>query len=323
MADHADITRKKAVLGGVPLLADLTASQLQLVAAHSSLRSFEAGATIRAPGSLDNRLHAIETGNVLVAHPEAAGGERVLATYIDGESFGELDLFGSEPGEYTVRAVTHTVLCSFPAPDEQVEEVLAVDPALGAELVERLLREIGERTRSANALVSEKAPWIEGLRRQILTDKLTGLPNATYLKQEMPGIIAKNGGDAAILMIKPDNFKQINDTYGHDAGDAVLIRLASTVRSEAEEGMCARFKGDVYCLIVADGKEADSRAQSVLDGVRALDLSDYTRGDGFVLTASVGMACCTEETVERACERAFSKVMQIREEGGDRFDWSR
>lgn len=300
-------------------------SALYELASVSEIRELEAGDVVSSPGHFDHRVHIIERGNVDVLKVESSGIKHVLASFIAGESFGELDLLDPGSSPYEVRAEGSATVCSVPGSHHEAAELFASRPALGAEIAEGLLGEISDRIRSANKLVSEKAPWIEGLKRQIHTDKLTGLSNATYLREELPGILARGGAKATILIVKPDNFKAINDTYGHDAGDAVLGLLAETVRSFAGKDICARFKGDVFCIVLqnASKRAVGTRAKSLLSVVRSLDMKSYTGGDDFTMTASIGLcnATATSESIEAACGDALSIVMKIREEGGDRLAW--
>lgn len=102
----------------------------------------------------------------------------------------------------------------------------------------------------------------EETRKVALQDALTGLPNRVLFEQSLDnGLIQakRHGCGLAVLFIDIDKFKSINDTYGHDMGDKVLImvadRLKSTVR---EEDMISRWAGDEFvCLLLEVKQEAD------------------------------------------------------------------
>ena len=102
----------------------------------------------------------------------------------------------------------------------------------------------------------------EETRKFALQDPLTGLPNRVLFEQSLDnGLIQakRHGWGLAVLFIDIDKFKSINDTYGHDMGDKVLImvadRLKSTVR---EEDMISRWAGDEFvCLLFEVKQEAD------------------------------------------------------------------
>ena len=100
----------------------------------------------------------------------------------------------------------------------------------------------------------EKAIWMAQ------HDGLTGLPNRTVLQDRLDAALADTGrlGPAAMLIVDVDNFKAINDTLGHDAGDALLCTIADRLcAAVADDDLVARTGGDEFALIVAATTEAD------------------------------------------------------------------
>ena len=75
-------------------------------------------------------------------------------------------------------------------------------------------------------------------------------------------------------MVKPDNFKAINDTFGHEAGDKALMLLADMVKSRLRDGeLGARYRGDEYCVILPGcaPREAAAAAEALRAAVRAIE----------------------------------------------------
>jgi diguanylate cyclase (GGDEF)-like protein len=83
-------------------------------------------------------------------------------------------------------------------------------------------------------------------------DTLTGLPNRAYLMQELEdALAAPNVGPLAVMFIDLDGFKSINDTLGHEAGDAFLRAVATSLRSSVRErDVVSRFGGDEFVVVV-------------------------------------------------------------------------
>ena len=108
---------------------------------------------------------------------------------------------------------------------------------------------------------------LEELNRQLthhaLHDPLTGLPNRRYLVehlQRMMDQLQRKGGEVHVAFVDLDKFKQINDTHGHDVGDAFLQGMAERMRSVLRAGdLAARFGGDEF-VVVAAGQSADQLA---------------------------------------------------------------
>ena len=100
----------------------------------------------------------------------------------------------------------------------------------------------------------------EEIRRRADTDLLTDLFNRKKLLEELQilhAILKKEGSYGAFFFIDVDNFKYINDSYGHDVGDKVLIEVANRLKSLATSGdICARIAGDEFALVLSDiGKD--------------------------------------------------------------------
>jgi diguanylate cyclase (GGDEF)-like protein len=103
------------------------------------------------------------------------------------------------------------------------------------------------------------------------TDLLTGLPNRRYIMELLDETLAAgrlSGSGVCAAIIDIDHFKGINDTYGHDAGDAVLQHFAQASRERLRPGdHLGRIGGEEFLLILADVRLND--AVDLLDGMRA------------------------------------------------------
>jgi diguanylate cyclase (GGDEF)-like protein len=149
------------------------------------------------------------------------------------------------------------------------------------------------------------ATWRENLallartQRLSLTDPLTGLGNRRRL---MADLLAACSGEGAggiapsrLALYDLDGFKRFNDTFGHPAGDALLVRLAERLRSAVEPGGAAyRMGGDEFCVLF----ECSDDDQDALIAASALALAE--RGCDFSITASHGLVRIPEEMSDPA-----------------------
>ena len=124
-------------------------------------------------------------------------------------------------------------------------------------------------------------------------DLLTGLRNRYSTLQALRQDVADSGnlGHLALLFIDLDNFKTVNDTLGHNAGDIVLqmtaSRLAETV---GENGQLSRIGGDEF-VVVVKGEEVERRAVELAEAISNMFATPFdVRGSAFVLHASIGIA---------------------------------
>ncbi len=100
--------------------------------------------------------------------------------------------------------------------------------------------------------INEEKEGVDTLMKQAEIDGLTGLLNKAAIRKKADEYLAMypNGADCAMLIIDIDNFKQINDTYGHLFGDSILTRVAEEISTVASEGtMVARIGGDEFLVL--------------------------------------------------------------------------
>jgi len=127
-------------------------------------------------------------------------------------------------------------------------------------------------------------------------DPLTGIYNRRYLvlagTREVE-ISKRYGTHFSLVMMDIDNFKQINDNYGHDVGDLVIIKLASILSSHIREAdITARFGGDEFVLLLpqTETEEAFLVAEKIREVVEKSVIS-VNEEDSIHFTVSMGVAC--------------------------------
>jgi diguanylate cyclase (GGDEF)-like protein/PAS domain S-box-containing protein len=135
----------------------------------------------------------------------------------------------------------------------------------------------------------------DALRTQSIKDTLTGLYNRRYLEETLEREIrraARAEQSLGILMLDLDHFKNFNDTYGHDAGDAVLRETASFVaRSVRTEDTVCRFGGEEFVVILptANREGAQIRAEHIRSKLRELTVLHQGQSLGMI-TVSIGVS---------------------------------
>jgi diguanylate cyclase (GGDEF)-like protein/PAS domain S-box-containing protein len=141
--------------------------------------------------------------------------------------------------------------------------------------------------------ITELRALTEQLRYQATHDALTGLANRYAFEQRLDEVLAgpvdAEGG--ALLYVDLDQFKLINDTSGHHAGDQLLVALAAQLRATLEPGeMLARLGGDEFGVLLEGGGEP--RARRVAERLRkAIDGFAFVwEGRTYSVTASLGVA---------------------------------
>jgi diguanylate cyclase (GGDEF)-like protein len=134
--------------------------------------------------------------------------------------------------------------------------------------IESLLREVDVAKRKtedyANSLeikVAERTAQLEALSKN---DPLTGLFNQTEMRsllQRSLNMLKRREGNISLAFFDVDDFKMVNDTYGHIAGDNILKALASSIQKHIRESdIACRYGGDEFCVIFLD-----ATAQEAID----------------------------------------------------------
>ncbi len=165
----------------------------------------------------------------------------------------------------------------------------------------------------------------EALRTQSIKDPLTGLYNRRYLTEILDREIrraVRSEQSLGILMLDLDHFKTFNDTYGHDAGDAVLRETASFLsKSIRVEDIVCRFGGEEFVVILptADLNAAHARAERIRSKLRELTVLHQGKSLGMI-TVSVGVAALPQHgtSPQKLLDAADAALYRAKREGRDR-----
>jgi diguanylate cyclase (GGDEF)-like protein len=150
----------------------------------------------------------------------------------------------------------------------------------------------------------------EALFHQSQTDALTGLHNRRRMCQAAERELARihrNGGSLGLVLIDLDHFKQINDTYGHPTGDAVLKAFADMLVKEIREmDLAVRMSGEEFAVLVPYGDRSSTYAlaERIRKATMALELPNNA-----TITASFG-ASATEDSLD-TFEQLFSRTDKL------------
>lgn len=162
------------------------------------------------------------------------------------------------------------------------------------------------------------------LKEQSIKDPLTKLYNRRYLEETLARECARaqrNDQPLTVLIMDIDFFKKVNDTYGHDGGDAVLVAFARMLLTKCrKEDIACRWGGEEFVLVLgtADATLAQKRAQEICDAARALKIG--FQGKIIPVTVSIGAAVFPEhgETPEDLIRNADQCLYKAKQGGRDR-----
>lgn len=158
--------------------------------------------------------------------------------------------------------------------------------------------ELEELRRGLADRLEQKTREASDMKSKSCQDALTGLWNRTYTEEAVNGLLSQ-GAPGVLLMIDMDNFKVINDSYGHIAGDRTLRMLADILRSVFNEGdILCRIGGDefmVFARDITERSEISNRASRIISELtNKLEKCDFKTNT----SVSIGIAKAPENGTE-------------------------
>jgi two-component system cell cycle response regulator len=159
----------------------------------------------------------------------------------------------------------------------------------------------------------------QAMETLIYADALTSLYNRRFLHRELTVLIAaarRHRRDLSIVLVDIDHFKSINDTYGHLAGDRVLVEVATRLGSRLRESdYLGRLGGEEFLALLPDTAAAD--AAIVAEALRAAIARPpiVIDGEHLRVTVSAGWAAWSAETPDQLLARADQALYQAKADG--------
>lgn len=320
--DNKKLHEKIELIRGVELFAKLSDQELEVVAINSELIRFQKGKLIFTENTQSNELYIIRDGEVLISRVRD-NDDVDIAQLIAGESFGEWDFIGNTPRTATAVAMRDTEVLVFPREGGTFGMFLLRYPKMSARILHKLLTIIVERIKTTQQLINEKTPWIRNLKKQMMVDKLTGLFNRNYLAEDLDAILDRCRAETSLLIIKPDNFKEINDRHGHEAGDKTLLIMSIFIGSALRAtDIPIRYGGDEFAVILPETfrDEAIAIARELGIAMHGIDLAGITGDEDIKITVSIGIAASSECSGSAGLmNEAHEKMMDARSRGGNRI----
>ena len=189
---------------------------------------------------------------------------------------------------------------------QQASDALAaVNQALGAEVKERHALE------DQLATVIEKG---EAARHDAIHDPLTGLPNRMLLNDRLEHGVEqakRHSRILAVMFMDLDNFKTINDSYGHDAGDSVLQAVAERLKENTRgEDTVSRLGGDEFVFLLAEIQDEKDITVITEKIINAIQVPCHIASRDLIINPSIGIAIFPKDgTTADSLLKAADKAM--------------
>jgi diguanylate cyclase (GGDEF)-like protein len=306
------------------IFSSLPEITLRVIEGYSERVSYPNATPVFTAGEAASALYIIVSGEIAVYRPGEYGPDSEIARLVAGDTLGELDLISAKPRQVSAKAAADSTMIRFPSRGLSFRDFLAAEPDAGARLLLAFIREIADRTRTANSLLKENTPAVQELRRQIYEDTLTGLKNKTWLEETLPQILTERPGPLTLFLFKPDNFKAINDSSGHEAGDSLLVYLAHRLPAILPpHATLVKYAGNEFGVVLpgADRAAAIEFAGEIRAFYGSQNLRAFINDPTFRLSVSIGIALRPDHGVaaETLIEAAHRLPLVGRAQGGNRI----
>ena len=182
----------------------------------------------------------------------------------------------------------------------------------------RLENEVAERTRAE-----------EQIRHLAMHDPLTGLANRRLLRDffEVASASARrNGHSLAVLYLDLDNFKPVNDSFGHEWGDMVLCEVAGRLRGVLRRGdIIARVGGDEFVVLLSELKYSQNAGDVAEQIIGTVEEPHMIEGRPHHIGVSIGVAFFPDdgETLDSLMYRADQAMYRVKDSGKAAFSYWR
>ena len=239
--------------------------------------------------------------------PTFSGGEQaiLLLAYPRSQALGDAHKLQWALAGTTLLGLLLVAFATWKAAGRITRPLARLDEAAGrlasGEHVQVRVRGSDELARLAdsfNEMVGKIAEREQRITQLAFNDALTGLPNRSMFQQQIEHLLRAaegNGTLFALHCLDLDQFKVINDTLGHPAGDALLVEAGRRVREAARGHFVARLGGDEFVVLQTVGDDRDAIDRLARDILEGLGQPLHIDGNEIVPSTSIGIAIAPQD----------------------------
>jgi diguanylate cyclase (GGDEF)-like protein len=266
----------------VEIFSLLTDEELHVIVGFLRTVNVGAGEILFREGDEGHELYIMKSGKIRVAIALPDGHEKDITEFVTGDFFGEMSIFENAPRSATCTAQVDSSLYYLRRRD--FYSLVKNHPSLAIKLMYRMSNITTRRLRSTGEFLSDMVLWGEDARKRAITDELTGVYNRHFLEDALENqfrISRNRGTPLTLIMVDLDHFRSINETYGHDKGDEIILAAISIFKKYLRDSdVIARYGGDEFTVLLPNTAlpEGFSIAQNICEEISSLDILE---GDGY------------------------------------------
>lgn len=312
------------VLQSIDILSPLSTEDLNRLYGLMNTEHYPEGQTLFQEGDSGETMYIVLAGCIAITVKTQDGEILELAQIPEGSFFGEMSIFDSAKRSATCVPKSETIVLTLKA--EDFYRFIESSPLAGFRVMQGMLRTTARRLNATGAFLSDMVTWGEKARARAITDEFTGLYNRRFLEQgagDRLNEAKSKGKELSYVMLDLDHFGTLNDEYGQDAGDRVILAAADVFRSVFhEDGVLIRYGGDEFTFLLSgtSAEHAQGLCEKIIRGLEEIEISEQLSGSVKRVSASIGIAAYPRDgdTLAVLMEKADRALYLAKEAGRGR-----
>jgi len=254
------------------LFAELLPGEERVVVEKTEILLLRKGELLFSPAEKAEHFYLLLGGNVRIYKHHEGGRKDEIAQFAPGDIIGDFDFARGADYDAYAEALEDSTLLMFPNSDLTMDSLALEEPHIISRILLNSAAMVTGRIKASRKLLLESDYWVQELHRKVHEDPGTGLWKQTFLTEEINRILEK---PMALILLKPDRFKILVDSLGHDAGDEAMIKIAAVLKGITRmlnKGWALRFKSNETGLLINkfDAVKANSLALVLAKAIAAL-----------------------------------------------------
>lgn len=247
--------------------------------------------------------------------------EKKHAEYLPGDLFGQMSLFGYKSPFDNYYAAENSELISIKEKD--LISLTGDYSGLAIKLLSHFISQTIQHLNRSSKFLADIVQWGENASRRVITDELTNVYNRPFLEDALENffnISKSNNKPLSLFMLDIDNFRLINDKYGQDKGNIILIEVVRIIKDMiSKHGIIARYGGDEFSILLPETnlKKAKKIGEQLRKAVEEFDISKHLPNIKISLSISIGISSFpdTVTELENFKEKADLSLYKAKESG--------
>ena len=304
------------------LFSDLVPAEIKSIVDKTEIMLLQKGRLLFSPGENAEHFYVLLRGLIRVFKRNEAGRDDEIAHFAPGDIIGDFDFARGADYDAYAEAVEDSSLVMFPSVGVTMDKVALQEPHIMSRILLNSAAMVTSRIKATRKLIIESTYWVQELHRKIHEDPSTGLWKQTFLAEEINHILEN---PMALIMLKPDRFKVLVDSRGHEAGDEAMIKIAAILKGmtrKLDRGWALRFRSNETGILVnkCNAAQALSLATFLSKSIAAMPHVDLGKED-FSFSGSIawGVWPTDNKSWDSLFTETYQLLMDTWKEGGQKI----